>query len=189
MILLVQNYGFTDLTVESRPYQYKSLDVQTNYGGLLAYLLRRRLIQSSSASSSSKAQSSICGPADIYVTYVYEYDIHNQAFNSSLQDPESVVVQRLQSNIADWTSEELYKRNLISYILDKASITQILDVSKQYNNQATIRIYATINLRKNFIPTMRNVFEIVFEKLQQQTFSTSNQNLNGGNMVIIPIRK
>jgi hypothetical protein len=133
-----------------------------------------------------KRRSPICAPKDIYVNYVYEYDIHNQACNSSLQDPKSIVVQRLQS---DWTSEELYKRNLRSYITDVTRITKIMDVSQEYNNRETIRFYISIKTNKNFIPTLRGVFELVFEKLQKQHFSTSKKNINWGDMVIIPTRK
>jgi len=185
LIIIVQNYGVTDITIERRPYQFKNLNIGTNYVGLLASLLQRRLIQS----SPPKARSPNCGPTDIYVNYIYEYDIHNQAFNSSLKDLNSIVVQRLQSNIADWISEELYKRNLLSYILDKVQLTNIIDVSNQYNNQPTIRIYVSINLRKNFIPTMRHIFALVFEKLQKENFSIENKNINLENMLIIPIRK
>jgi len=120
------------------------------------------------------------------VNYIYEYDIHNQAFNSSFQDPDSIVIQGLQSSIADWTSEELYKRNLISYIFDKARLTKILDVSNEYDNYSTIRIYISINLQKNFIPTVRRIFQLVFERLQKESFTISKENINWANMVIIP---
>jgi hypothetical protein len=142
------------------------------------------LVQSSSPSF--KAQSSICGPTDSYVNYIYEYDIHNQVFNSSFQDSNSLVIQRLQSTISDWTSEELYKRNLISYIFDKVRLTKIIDVSNEYDNQSTIRIYVSINLQKDFIPSIRRIFQIVFAKLQKESLTISEENINWTNMVIIP---
>jgi len=52
-----------------------------------------------------------------------------------------------------------------------------------------IRIYVSINLRRNLIPTMRHVFELVFEKVQKQSFSTGKENINLENIVIIPLRK
>jgi hypothetical protein len=172
----------SSITIERQPYEFKNLNIQNNYGGLLAYLLRRRFLQL----SPSKAQSPICGASDIYVNYIYEYDIHNQAFNSSFQDPDSIVIQGLQSSIADWTSEEFYKRNLISYISDKARLTKILDVSNEYDNYSTIRIYISINLQKNFIPTVRRIFQLVFERLQKESFTISKENINWANMVTIP---
>jgi hypothetical protein len=120
------------------------------------------------------------------VNYIYEYDIHNQVFNSSFQDSNSLVIQRLQSTISDWTSEELYKRNLISYIFDKVRLTKIIDVSNEYDNQSTIRIYVSINLQKDFIPSIRRIFQIVFSKLQKESLTISEENINWPNMVIIP---
>jgi hypothetical protein len=120
------------------------------------------------------------------VNYIYEYDIHNQVFNSSFQDPDSAVLQRVRSQISDWTSEELYKRNLVSYISDKARLTKIIDVSTEYENQSTIRIYVSINLQKNFIPTIRRVFQIVFNRLQKESLTITKENINFTNMVIIP---
>jgi hypothetical protein len=154
--------------------------------GLLAYLLHGLNIPQV---SSGKSQSSGCTPQDTYVNYVYEYDIQNQVFNSSFQDPNSIVIQRLQSNIADWTAEEIYKRNLVSYVTDDARLTKIIDVSNQYNNQATLRFYISINVSKNLIPVMRRIFETVGQKLQNQCFSTSNKKVDWGNMVLIPIQK
>jgi hypothetical protein len=185
LIIIAQSYGVNDVTIERRPYGFKNFNIGINNAGLLAYLIRRRFSQS----LPTKSPSSICALRDLYVNYIYEYDIYNQDFNSSFQDPNSVVVQRLQSNLADWTSEELYKRNLVSSILAKPRLMKIIDVSEQYNNHSTIRIYTLINLRKNLIPVMRSVFELVFEKLQKQSFSTSQENINWENIVIIPIRK
>ena len=181
--------GSSSVIIEQRPYEFKNLNIRNKFLGLLIYLLRRRLIQSSSSAAvagTTKVQSSNCGPTDIYVNYIYEYDIHNQVFNSSFQDANSVVLQRIRSQISDWTSEELYKRNLVSYISDKARLTKIIDVSTEYDNQSTIRIYVTINLQKNFIPTIRRVFQIVFDRLQRQSLTITKKNINLTNMVIIP---
>lgn len=152
---------------------------------MLAYLLQARLRQPRPV----KTPDSICAPRNIYVNYIYEYDIHNQEFNSALQDPESDIVHNLASDIMDWTSEELYKRNLLSYIKDKVYLKKIVDVTTQYNNRPTIRFYVSINLNKNFIPVMRSIFELVFNRLQKERFTTSKKNIDTGNMVIIPIRK
>jgi len=102
----------------------------------------------------------------------------------------SLVVQNLRTNIVDWTSEELYQRNLVSYISSKATLIRIIDVSHQYNNRPTIRFYVSIDIPKSFIPVVRNVFEVVFEKLQQQTFSSSSStNFNRSNMIVISQKK
>jgi len=103
----------------------------------------------------------------------------------------SLVVQNLRTNIVDWTSEELYQRNLVSYISSKATLIRIIDVSHQYNNRPTIRFYVSIDIPKSFIPVVRNVFEIVFEKLQQQAFSSSSSstNFNRSNMIVISQKK
>jgi len=173
-----------DITIDTLPYDFKNTDIDPTYlTGLLAYLLRGGNVQQSSSVEVAPA----CGPQDTYVNYVYEYDIHNQVLNASLQDPNSAVVQRLQSNIADWAAEEIYKRNLVSYITDDVRLTKIIDVSKQYDNRATLRFYVSINVSKNLIPVIRRVLALVFEKLQNEFFATSNQKIDWGNMVLIPI--
>jgi hypothetical protein len=175
-----------DITIDTIPYEYKNLNIgSSSLKVLLAYLLRGRGIPQ--VSSSVKSQSSGCVPQDTYVNYNYEYDIQDQVFNSSFQDPNSVVVQRLQSDIADWTAEEIYKRNLASYVTDDTRLIKIIDVSKQYNNRATLRFYISINVSKNLIPVIRRVLETIGEKLQNEHFSTSNKKLDWGNMVLIPI--
>jgi hypothetical protein len=173
-----------DITIDTVPYDFKNTDINSPYlNGLLAYLLRGRNLQRSSSVKLEPA----CEPQDTYVNYVYEYDIHNQVLNASLQDPNSAVVQRLQSNIADWAAEEIYKRNLVSYVTDNVQLTKIIDVSKQYDNRATLRFYVSINVSKNLIPVIRRVLALVFEKLQNECFATSNQKIDWGNMVLIPI--
>jgi hypothetical protein len=196
MVVLGRRHGVTDresntvrdITIDTMPYEFQDTNVDSSYyTGLLASLLRGRSFQQ--PSSVKKVQSSGCAPQDIYVNYVYEYDIQNQVFNSSFQDPNSAVVQRLQSDIGDWTAEEIYKRNLVSYVTDEARLTKIVDVSNQYNNRATLRFYISINVSKNLIPVIRRVLESVCGKLQQERFSTSNKKINWGNMVLIPITK
>ncbi len=175
-----------DITIDTMPYDFKNTDIDSSdLTGLLAYLLRGRNVQRSSSVKFAPA----CAPQDTYVNYVYEYDIHNQVLNASLQDPNSVVVQRLQSYIADWAAEEIYKRNLVSYITDDVRLTKIIDVSKQYDNRATLRFYVSINVSKNLIPVIRRVLELVFEKLQKECFATSNKKIDWGDMVLIPIWK
>jgi hypothetical protein len=184
LITVVLGNAVTEITIESRPHQFKYLNIGNNYApGLFAYLSQRR------QSFPPKSPPRKCRTKDIYVNYIYEYDLHNQAFNSSFQNPNSVVVQGLQSNIADEVSGELYKRNLLSYIKDKVRLTKIIDVSKQYNDRSTIRFYVSINLRKDFIPVVRRVLELVFEKIQKERFSSTKKNIDWGNMVIIPMKK
>jgi hypothetical protein len=198
VIILGGRYGVTtdresntvrDITIDSMPYEFKNLDIDTPYLGLLYRLLQGRSFIKSSSSSSSNSESAGCEPQDIYVNYIYEYDIQNQVFNSSFQDPESVVVQRLQSDIAYWTAEEIFKRNLSPHITDEARLTKIVDVSKQNKNQAAIRLYVSISVSKSSIPAMRRVFETVFTRLQRERFATSNKKVDWGNMVLIPITK
>jgi hypothetical protein len=190
-----QFYGVTDqesnavrdITIDTIPYEYKDTNIDSeSLNGLLAYLLYGRGLPQV---PSSKSQSSGCALQDTYVNYVYEYDIQNQVFNSSLQDPNSDVIQGLQSDIADWTAEEIYKRNLVAYVTDDARLTKIIDVSNQYNNRAALRFYISINVSKNLIPVIRRILETVGEKLQTQRFSTSNKNIDWGDMVLIPIQK
>jgi hypothetical protein len=190
-----ESYGVTDqesnavrdITIDNIPSEYKDTNIDASaLTGLLASLLYGH---GSSRSSFQKSQGSGCAPQDTYVNYVYEYDIQNQVFNSSFQDPNSAVVQNLQSDIAGWAAEEIYKRNLVSYVTDDARLTKIVDVSKQYNNRATLRLYISINVSKNLIPVIRRVLETVGDKLQNQRFSTSNKKIDWGNMVLIPIQK
>lgn len=191
-----RSYGITnqetnavrDITIDTIPYEYKNINIDSSLNGLLAALLYGGRT-ARGPSGKGQGQGSGCAPQDTYVNYVYEYDIQNQVFNSSFQDANSVVVQRLQSDIADWTAEEIYKRNLASYVTDDARLTKIIDVSKQYNNQATLRIYISINVSKNLIPVIRRVLETVGQKLQNQRFSTSNKKVDWGNMVLIPVQK
>lgn len=194
-IFLGRSYGVTDqesnavrdITIDTIPYEFKNTDIDSSsLNSLLAALLSGRGLP---RVSSGKSQTAGCAPQDTYVNYVYEYDIQNQVFNSSFQDPNSIVIQRLQSDIADWTAEEIYKRNLVSYVTDDARLTKIIDVSKQYNNRATLRFYISINVSKNLIPVIRRILEIVGEKLQNERFSTSNKKIDWGNMVLIPIQK
>ena len=170
-----------DLTINRMASGYKNTNINSrSLSGLLAFLLRGR---------SSQQRSSSCAPEDVYVNYVYEYDIQNQVFNSSFQDANSAVVQQLQSTIADWSAEEIYKRNLVSYVTDDARLIKIIDVSKQYDNRATLRFYVSINVSKNLIPVIRRVLSSVFERLQKERFATSNKKIDWGNMVLIPISK
>jgi hypothetical protein len=175
-----------DITIDKMPYDFKNTDINSPYfTSLLAYLLRGRSVQRSSSIKFAPA----CEPQDTYVNYVYEYDIHNQVLNDSLRDPNSAVVQRLQSNIADWAAEEIYKRHLVSYVIDDVRLTKIVDVSKQYDNQATLRFYASINVNKEYISVIQRVLELVFDRLQTECFAKSNKKIDWGNMVLIPILK
>jgi hypothetical protein len=175
-----------DITIDTMPYDFKNTDINSPYlTGLLAYLLRGSSVQRSSSVKFEPA----CEPQDTYVNYVYEYDIHNQVLNASLRDPNSAVVQRLQSKIADWAAEEIYKRHLMSYVIDDVRLTKIVDVSKQYDNQATLRFYASINVNKKYMSVIQRVLELVFDRLQTECFEKSNKKIDWGNMVLIPISK
>jgi len=175
-----------DITIDEISYNFKDTDINSPYlTGLLASLLQGSNLQPSSSFKVGPP----CEPQDTYVNYVYEYDIHNQVLNASLRDPHSAVIQRLLSNIADWTAEEIYKRNLVSSIIDDVRLTKIIDVSKQYDNRATLRFYASISVDKKYIPVIRRVLELVFQKLQNESFTTSNKKIDWGNMVLIPISK
>ncbi len=175
-----------EITIDTVPYDFKNTDINSPYlNGLLAYLLRGRNLQRSSSVKFEPA----CEPQDTYVNYVYEYDIQNQVLNASLRDPNSAVIQRLQSNIADWAAEEIYKRHLASYTIDDVRLIKIVDVSKQYDNRAILRFYVSINVNKKYIPVIRRVLELVFDKLQTECFATSNKKIDWGNMVLIPVTK
>lgn len=195
MVLLGQGYDVSDresnnvrdITIDTLPYEYKNLNSHA-LSGLLAYLLRgSRTVQRTSSSSESDGPA--CAPEDVFVNYVYECDIRNQVFNSSFHDPNSIVIQNLQSCIADWTAEEIYKRNLVLYVTDDACLIKIIDVSKQYDGRATLRFYISINVSKNLIPVIRRVLAGVCDKLQNERFATSNQKIDWGNMLLIPIQK
>ncbi|CAF4644573.1 unnamed protein product, partial [Rotaria sp. Silwood2] len=194
-IVLGQHDGVTDeesnrirdITIDSMPQDYLNTDVDSRYLGLLYYLLRSRSLRQPPLPK--KPEASACAPQDVYVNYVYEHDIHNQVFNSSFQDPNSVVIQSLQSDIARHTAEELYKRNLVFYVTDEAHLIRVMDVSSQYNDRAALRFYVSINVSKNLIPIIRHVLETVFAKLQNERFATSNKKVDWGEMVLIPITK
>ena len=176
-----------DITIDNMPYEFKNLDSHS-LTGLLAYLLRAGR-RNRHSSSSGRSNGPSCAPEDVVISYVFEYDIQNQMFNSSFQDPKSAVIQNLQSTIADWAAEEIYKRNLVSYVTDDVRLIKIIDVSKQYNGRATLRFYVSINVSKNLIPVIRRILAGVFEKLQHERFATSNEKIDWGNMVLIPISK
>jgi len=74
-------------------------------------------------------------------------------------------------------------------VTDDARLTKIIDVSKQYNNRATLRFYISINVSKSSIPAIRRVLETVGKKLQNERFATSNKKIDWGSMVLIPIQK
>lgn len=130
-----------------------------------------------------------CPPRDVYVNYIYEFDIYNQVFNSSFQDPNSVVIRGLQNDIAEWTAAEICKLNLISYVIDKARLVKIADVSKKFNDQATIRFSVSINVNKRLIGEFARLLENIGKKVQNERFSTSNKKVDWGSMVLIPITK
>ncbi|CAF4279068.1 unnamed protein product, partial [Rotaria magnacalcarata] len=150
-IVLGQTYRVTgeesnrirDLTINSISMYDRTRNVDSRYSRLLHNLRRGRQFEQPSISKKSYTQN--CAPQDIYVSYVYEYDMHNQVFNSSFQDPNSILIKGLQSDIARYTAEELYKRNLVPYVTDEAHLTKIMDVSKQYNDQAALRFYISID--------------------------------------------
>ena len=195
MVFIGRRHGVTDresntvrdITIDTMPYEFKNLDSRS-INGLLAFLLRTGR-SNRRPSSSRQSDGPSCAPEDVFVNYIYEYDIQNQVFNSSFQDPNSIVIQNLQSTIADWTAEEIYKRNLVSYVTDDVRLIKIIDVSKQYDGRATLRFYVSINVSKNLIPVIRRILASVFEKLQHERFATSNERIDWGNMVLIPISK
>jgi hypothetical protein len=174
-----------DITIDTLPYEYQNLDSR-EMTGLLAYLLRGR---GHHQFSGRRSQTAACAPQDVFVNYIYEYDIQNQVFNSSFADANSKVIQQLQADIADSVAEEVYKRNLAPYVTDAARLVKIIDVSKQYNNRAVLRFYVSINVSKSLIPVIRRILEIVFGNLQKRRFATSNHQIDWGKMVLIPIDK
>ncbi|CAF3333480.1 unnamed protein product, partial [Rotaria socialis] len=176
-----------DLTINSIPMDYDTRNVASGYSRLLYNLGHGR--QFRQPSIPKKPHTHNCAPQDIYVSYVYEYDMHNQVFNSSFQDPDSIVIKTLQSDVARFAAEELYKRNLVPYVTDEAHLTKIMDVSKQYNDQATLRFYISIDVSKSLIPVIRHVLQTVLTKLKNERFATSNKKIDWGEMVLIPITK
>ncbi|CAF2090491.1 unnamed protein product, partial [Rotaria magnacalcarata] len=194
-IVLGQTYRVTgeesnrirDLTINSISMYDRTRNVDSRYSRLLHNLRRGRQFEQPSISKKSYTQN--CAPQDIYVSYVYEYDMHNQVFNSSFQDPNSILIKGLQSDIARYTAEELYKRNLVPYVTDEAHLTKIMDVSKQYNDQAALRFYISIDVSRSLIPVIRHVLHTVFTKLKNERFATSNKKIDWGEMVLIPITK
>ncbi|CAF4675716.1 unnamed protein product, partial [Rotaria socialis] len=194
-IVLGQSYIVTgeesnrirDLTINSIPMDYDTRNVASGYSRLLYNLGHGR--QFRQPSIPKKPHTHNCAPQDIYVSYVYEYDMHNQVFNSSFQDPDSIVIKTLQSDVARFAAEELYKRNLVPYVTDEAHLTKIMDVSKQYNDQATLRFYISIDVSKSLIPVIRHVLQTVLTKLKNERFATSNKKIDWGEMVLIPITK
>ncbi|CAF1300341.1 unnamed protein product, partial [Rotaria sordida] len=176
-----------DITIDSMRQNYLNTDIDLRQLSLLYSLLRGHVFKG--RLSSRKSESSGCAPQDVYVNYVYEHDIHNQVFNSSFQDPNSFVIQNLQSDIARFAAEELYKRNLVSDVKDKAHLIRIMDVSKQYKDLATLRFYVSIIVRESSIPIISDVFKVVFTKLQNERFATSNKKIDWGRMMLLPITK
>ena len=152
------------------------------YSTLLSYLLRGRSLAGSSEGEK-------CVPQDTYVNYVYWHDIPNQVFNDSFKDPNSDVIQEIQSKIADFAAEEICKRNMVSYIIDEVRLNKIVDASEKNDDRATIRLYVSVNVSKNNIPMIRRVLEAVFEKLQNQCFGKSSKKIDWTKMVLIPIKK
>ncbi|CAF1068064.1 unnamed protein product [Rotaria sordida] len=195
MIVLGERFGVSDLesnrirdiTIDSMRQNYLTTDIDLRQLSLLYSLLRGHVFKG--RLSSRKSESSGCAPQDVYVNYVYEHDIHNQVFNSSFQDPDSFVIQSLQSDIARYTAEELYKRNLVSDVKDKAHLIRIMDVSKQYKDLATLRFYVSIIVRESSIPIISDVFKVVFTKLQNERFAASNKKIDWGQMMLLPITK
>lgn len=177
----------SDATFNSVTWNRPSSNVDSAYYGLLDYFRRRHYFRQPPLLK--KLVTVNCQPQDVYVNYVYKYDIHNQVFNSSFQDPNSVVIQSLQSDIAHLTAEELYKRNLVSYVSDEAHLIRIMDVSGEYNDMATLRFYVSIDVSRSLVPIMRHIFATVFKKLQNDRFATSNKKVDWGDMVLIPITK
>ena len=176
-----------DISIDTIHDQYKNINInKKKLNGLLAYLLYGLSVRKVSSGRPGK---SACPPQDTYVNYIYEYDIQNQVFNSSFQDANSAVIQNLQQTIAEWTAEEVYKRNLVAYVTDEARLTKVMDVSKQNDNRATIRFYISINVSKNSIPVIRRALENVGKRLQNERFSTANKTFDWGKMVLIPITK
>ena len=194
-IFLGRTYGVTnqesntvrDITIENIYDQYKNVNInKKQLTSFLAFLLYGRGF---GKGRSGRPKGPACPPQDIYVNYIYEYDIQNQVFNSSFQDANSAVVRGLQRDIAEWTAEEIYKHNFVASVTDEARLVKIVDVSKQNNNRATLRFYISINVSKNFIGDIRRILENIGRKLQNERFSTSNKKIDWGNMVLIPITK
>ena len=145
------------------------------------------LVRDFSQESSLKKSSNACASRDVCVEYISEFDIYNQVFNSSFQDEKSAVMRRLRALIVDWTAEEIYKRNLASDITDEVHILRVIDVSRQYDDRPAVRYYASIVVRRTQISIIRQILASVFEKLQKESFATSNQQANWSDLLVIPI--
>lgn len=179
-----ESNAIRDITIDNIYDEYKNVNIdKKKFNGLLA------LLHSHGFGKRGRGGNSACPPQDVYVNYIFEYDIQNQVFNSSFQDAKSAVVQGLQQLIAEWTAEEICKRNLLAYVTDEARLTKIVDVSQENNNRATLRFYISINVSKNLIPVLRRILESVCKRLQNERFQTPNEKVDWGKMVLIPIEK
>ncbi|CAF3375446.1 unnamed protein product [Rotaria sp. Silwood1] len=177
------NHGY-DIKFETEPYQYKSADIDSGESLDLLINLLRRPINLRLRSTIQKSRSG-CPPRDMLVEYVYEHDIYNQIFNSSLQELTSSVAQRLQSDIIDSTVEEVYRRNLAADVTNHVRLIRMVDVSKEYNNNPAVRYYVSIVVRKSLIPVFRHILTLVFDKLQRKYFATPNKETDWNNMVLL----
>ena len=143
--------------------------------------------QLSEEESSSEESSGECASRDFCVNYISEYDIYNQVFNSSLQNQKSPVIRRLRAKIADWTAEEIHKRNLAFDITGEIRLLRIVDASKQYNNRPAVRFYVSIVVRRTQISIIRRILALVFDKLQTECSATSTKQANWNDLVVIPL--
>lgn len=170
------------MDMESELYEYDNVDIgNQELIGLLAKLLKRQSSQDLLPISESG-----CPPGELFVEYIYEHDIHNQVFNSSLQVWNSDTVKTLQSSITDWAAEEIYERNLATDITDQVRLIRLSDVSNEYNDNPTVRYYVSLAVQKSLIPAVRRILSLVFDKLQREYFATSNNDNNLSNMISIP---
>lgn len=181
-----ESNDMSDTNIETDHYSYKNSDIDIeNIINPIISLLRRRINRRQNARALQSRAG--CSSHDILVEYIYEHDVHNQIFNSSLQKMASTTVQRLQSEIIDWTVEEIYKRNLAADVIDHVRLVRMVDVSKEYNNNPTVRYYVSLVVRKTLIPVIRRILALVFEKLQRKYFLLRSNKINGSNMVTISI--
>ena len=153
------------------------------FRGLLQYLLRRRLY--GRFLSKKSTSSGGCPLNDIYVDYIFEYDIHNQKFNGTLRNPKSQVVQRLKTIIIDWTAQEIYLRNLRNKVSNNVCIDRIVDVTQQHGGVRTVRYYVSIPIPRSLIPIVRRILTKVFQKLQEKYFCMAGENFSQ-KMVVVP---
>ena len=142
--------------------------------------LERQLNQRSSEESSD-----ICTARGICVDYTYEHDIYDQVFNSSLEDPKSAVMRHLQALIADWTMEEIHKRNLPLDIIGEVPIPRIVDISKQYEDRPTVRYYVSMIAHTPQIPIVRHILTLVFKKLQKECCAKASEQPDWSNIIVI----